>query len=391
MLKVFKIILLAGLVAGCATQSQTDREVAVQNWNSARGNVLLTLAHDQFKNGDFDKARESVNQSLAMDPKSAPTHILSARIAIEQNQLEFADAELNAARAITPKLPEADYLSGVIYQRWQQPAKALIFYQHASEEAPDELAYLMAKSETLVSLNRQDEALAILDERADHFEHNPVIHDAMGMILLQQNKLDKAVETFRWALILAPDDVTIREHLSMALFQFKRYGEAAMNLERLVKDDSLAKRADLHLTLAECDVELNRPAEARISAQTAVDLDPSSSAAWLTLAKISLQLGDIRQAEVGVGKALAMEPTSSQAYLLKGYLRLKSNDFVAALEAFKQATQFDQKDTTSLCMTGYVLQKMSRSREAADYYKQALKLDPHDAMATQFMANIAGE
>ena len=391
MRQVILYVLLAGLAAGCAETESQQREVAVQNWNAARGGVLLGLARDEFNTGNFDKARETINQALGMDTKSAPIRLMSARIAIEQGQLELADGELNAARSIDPKLPEADYLSGVIYQRWQQPEKALIFYEHACKENPNELAYLTARTETLVSVNRQDEALALLDQNADHFEHNPVIHDEMGMIYLQQHKVDKAVETFRWALILAPEDLGIREHLSIALFQNKRFGEAAMNLQRLVKEPTLAKRADLNLTLAECDVELNRPAEARIAAQAATDIDPASSSAWLTLAKVSLQLGDTRRADTGVAKALAIEPNSSDVYLLKGYLSLKENNLSGALDSFKQATVLNAKDTTSLCMTGYVLQKLSRPREAADFYRQALKVDPHDAMATQFMATIAGD
>jgi tetratricopeptide (TPR) repeat protein len=385
-------VLLAALLAGCQSSAQpTPKEQALQNWNAARAGVLLNMARDQYTNGDFDKARETVDQALQMNPKNAALHIMSAQIAIEQAQLEVADAELNAARAIDPKLPEADYLSGVVYQRWQQPAKALIFYQHACDEAPNELAYLMAKSETLVTLNRQDEALALLQDKADFFEHNPVIHDEMGLILLQQHKPDEAVDMFRWAIILAPDDLTIREHLSLALYQVKRYGEAAMNIERLVKNDTLSKRGDLYLTLAECQLELNQPVDARLSAQTACDLDTSSSAAWLTLAKVSLQLNDTHRAETGVSKAIALEPESAPSYLLLGYLRVKENKFADALEAFRQASRFDPADTTSLCMSGYVLQKMSRSREAAAYYQQALKLDPHDPMATQFMANIGGD
>jgi tetratricopeptide (TPR) repeat protein len=393
MRKVTFVILLSVFLAGCADDSkqQTPKQEALQNWNAARASVMLGLAKDQYTAGDFDKARDTINQAIQMDALSTSIRLLSARIAIEQGQLELADQELNAARGINPDLPEADYLSGVIYQRWQQPEKALIFYQHACQRAPTELAYLIARAETLVSLNRPNEALALLQEKADFFEHNPVIHDEMGMILLQQKKPDDAVAMFRWALILAPDDASVREHLSLALFQDKRYGEAAMNIERLVKSPDLAKRADLYLTLAECQLAINLLAESRISAQTACDLDPAQPAAWLTLAKISLQLGDQRRAQTGVDKALALDPDSSQGYLLLGYLDLKKNELPAALDAFKRSSSLDASDTTSLCMTGYVLEKMSRPREASVYYQEALRIDPSDAMAHQLMANIGGD
>jgi len=385
------LIVLAGLIGGCANTQQTPQQAAADSWNAARANVMLGLARDQYTSGDFEKARQTVNQALSMNPKDSNAHILSAKIAMEQGQLEYADGELNAARAITPNLPEADYLDGVLYQRWQQPAKSLIFYQHASEEAPTELSYMMAKAETLVTLNRQSEALALLQSKADYFEHNPVIHDEMGMILLQQQKVSDAVDMFRWAIMLSPDDTTIREHLSLALFQDKRYAESAANLQRLIKNDALSKRADLYLTLAECQLNLNRVPEARINAQTACNLDPSSTSAWLTVARLSMQLGDQMRAEGSINRALALEPSSSQAYLLLGYLRVRQNNFPAALDAFKQASTFDPTDTTSLCMAGYALNKMSRPREAAAYYQQALKVDPNDQMAHQFLAGTGGD
>jgi tetratricopeptide (TPR) repeat protein len=392
MRKTTLLVLLSALLAGCAdTKQPTAKEQGMQNWNAARASVLLGLARDQYTAGDFDKARETINQAIQMDATSTSVRILSARIAIEQGQLELADQELNSARQINANLPEADYLSGVIYQRWQQPAKALIFYQHACERAPTELAYLIARAETLVLLNRPNEALSLLQEKADFFEHNPVIHDEMGMILLQQKRADDAVSMFRWAIILAPDDLNVREHLSLALFEDKRYGEAAMNLERLVKTPALAKRADLFLTLAECQLAVNLLAESRISAQTACDLDPAAPAAWLTLAKVSLQLNDQRRAQTGLDKAMALDPDSSQTYLLLGYLRLKQNQLPEALAAFQRSSNLDTSDTTSLCMTGYVLEKMSRPREASAYYQQALRIDPTDAMAHQFMATVGGD
>jgi tetratricopeptide (TPR) repeat protein len=386
------LFLLAGLLGGCdSSTAPSQKDIALQNWASARAGVLLNLARDQYTNGDFDKAAQTIDQATQMDPSNPNLHIMAAKIAIEQSQLELADQELNAARALNPKLAETDYLSGVIYQRWQQPAKALIFYQRACKEAPSELAYLTAQTETLVNLNRQPEALAMLQSKVDFFEHSPVIHDEMGMILLQQHEVAQAIETFRWANILAPDDLTVREHLSLALFENKNYAEAATNLKRLVKEDSLSKRADLHLTLAECQFGLGRVADARISAQTACDLDPTSPTAWLTLAKISMQLGDQHRAEIGLNKALALDSSSAPGYLLLGYLRLRQNDLHAALVSFKQAVSLDSSDTTSLCMTGYVLEKLSRHAEAAGYYQQALKLDPHDSMANQFMTGVGGD
>jgi len=149
-------IVLAASFAGCspAAKKQTDKERVTKQWDSTRAKVKATLAKDQYEGGSFDKARQTVNEALVMAPENASIRVLSAKIAIEQAQLEVAERELRLARQFDPKNPEADYLSGVVFQRWQKPDVAYEFYTHACDKAPAELAFLTAKAERLVGMNR---------------------------------------------------------------------------------------------------------------------------------------------------------------------------------------------------------------------------------------------
>src|ERR1700722_14439963 len=320
-------LILIGLLSGCGSnpmpQQKTPTEEAMERWNETRGAVMLGLARDQYTSGNFDKCQETLVEALRMDDKSAPIHILMAKVGIEQGNFDSAEDDLAAARKIDPKNAEADYLSGVIYQRWQQPDKALQYYQAAVDKAPTELAYLMAKVETLVAMGQETKALALLQDKVVYFEHSAVIRDAVGMLLIQQHKPDAAVEMFRRASILSPDDVTIRLHLATALYQDQQYVDAGDMFQELGKEPTLAKRADLRLLLAECDMELGRIVEARGAAQVACELDPSLPAACLTLAKTSLAVGDQFRTQMGIRKALSLDPSNGEAYLLMGYLHLR--------------------------------------------------------------------
>src|SRR5205814_2054850 len=166
---------------GCANGAKkrpTDREVATKQWSAARAAVLGQLALDQYKSGNFDKSRQTLNEALRLNPDSSQLHLLSAKLAIEQGQLELADKELGAARRCDPKNAEVEYFSGVVYQRWEQPDKALEFYEAACEKAPTELAYLMARAEMLVQMDRAHDALLLLQDKVTFFEHSAVIRDA---------------------------------------------------------------------------------------------------------------------------------------------------------------------------------------------------------------------
>src|SRR6266699_1629820 len=98
--QVVASLMLVGLLAGCAQNAKkpTSKEVATRQWNGARAAVLSSLARDQLESGNFEKARQSLTEAIKMDPENAGIRITSAKLAIEQAQLELAEKELRLAR-----------------------------------------------------------------------------------------------------------------------------------------------------------------------------------------------------------------------------------------------------------------------------------------------------
>ncbi|MDQ3440071.1 MAG: tetratricopeptide repeat protein [Planctomycetota bacterium] len=378
------------IATGCSgtKKKPTQKEAARNHWNQTRANVLLSLARDQYGTGNFDKSRQTTDEALALDPKNVGLRILAAKLAIEQGRLEQAESELKVARAAAPKNAEADYLSGVIYQRWQKPETASNFYKAASDKAPAELAYIMARAEMLVAMEQPADALKLLESKVNYFEHSATIRTAVGQLLVQQHRYKEAVDMLRQASILATDDMAIREHLALAMFYAGQYREAADAMNRLMKKDDYADRADLLAALGECQLQLGQYREARATLETATQRDPSSAGVWLSHAKAAMQLNDVKRAEVSLRKALAIAPENSEAHLMLGYMRLRQNRFVEALPAFRKASALDQTDTVSLCMVGYALERMGKPDQAIQYYSKALRLKPNDEMASKFMASV---
>jgi Tfp pilus assembly protein PilF len=70
-----------GAVTGCQEQNkkQTIKQKAEAQWNGARATVLLSLATDQYKAGNFDKARQSVDDAAKLQPNAAPILVLRPR------------------------------------------------------------------------------------------------------------------------------------------------------------------------------------------------------------------------------------------------------------------------------------------------------------------------
>jgi Flp pilus assembly protein TadD len=402
---VFPLALTLGLLltSGCSNQpkQKTATQEGVERWNKARAGVLYSLAKEQLETGNLDDSRKTVNQASKFAPDHVLIRLLSAKLSIEQGQLEAAEAELNRVRELDPKNAEADYLTGVINQRWQKPDVAYQAYVRASEKNPNELAYLLAQAEMLVQLEQSSKALEILREKLNFFENSPAIRDAVGQLMVQDGQYAEATPILRQASALAPEEPAIREHYGMALYYNKQYREAESVLERLVnaKDDgkgrpSYAKRADIRTAIGECQMEIDQPRDARDNFEVASQLEPENVTVWLNLAKVALRLNDLKRAELSLKKAMTIEPRSADANLLMGYLSLQQSKLSEALASFRKASQLSADtngratDAVSVCMTGFVLEKMGRSDEAIRYYSQALKIKPNDELATSLLAKV---
>lgn len=387
---ILPVVLLV-VALGCQssdTKKKKDKEQAREHWSRARANVLYGLAKDQYTTGNFDPARQTVQEALVMDPDNEPVRVLSARLAIEGGQLELADKELEKARKLNPKDAEADYLSGVVYQRWQKPDIAYGHYSDASEKVPDDVSYLMAKSEMLVAMGRQEEALRLLQDKVVYFEHSAVIRDAVGQLLCQFHKYDEAADMLRQATILATDDLTIVEHLAFALFHANQYRDAIEPFQRLLKNDQYSNRADLYLALGQCLMEVNKTHEARQAFESSARLDDQVPGAWIGLARAALEQNDLSRAELSLKRALSLDPARPETRLMMGYVRLKQGKLQEALSSFQRANALDNSDTVSLCMIGYTLVRLGRTDDAMRYYAQALKIKPGDEMAARLMASV---
>jgi tetratricopeptide (TPR) repeat protein len=382
-------VLMLGLIASCSnSQDPSQQQAAMKQWNDARSAVLVGLAVDQYDNANFDRSRATVDQALGLSPDSAIAHLLSAKLYIEAGQLEIAERELALVRHSDPDSAEADYLSGVIYQRWQQPERALEYYQHACDKSPAELAYVMAKAEMLVAMNRRPEALTTLQAKVAYFEHSGVIRDEVGLLLMQDGQYPEAIEMLRRASILASDDLTIKEHLARALFGAQLYTESASILSDLVTNEKFNHRPDLLTMLGECQLQSGHAGDAIQSFQSASEMTPDSIGVWLGIARAHLQLSSMRRADIALRHCLAIDPKNSEAYLLVGYLRLRQSKFEEAHDAFAHASRLDPADTVALCMVGLSLDKLGRGPEAAVCYQQALKINPDDEMAIRLMARL---
>ncbi len=375
-------------ISGCSnnnTATPTQKEQATRQWNQTRAGVMAGLAKDQFNGGSFDKARATVNEAIQADPENASLYILAAQIAIEQDSLIEADKNVTKARLLAPTNAEALYISGVIAQRWQRNEEALNYYTQAENSNPSELAFLLARAETLVVLDRKSEALSALKDKLVYFDNSSAIRDAIGQLLLEKGQVDDAADMFRQASILSPNDLSIKERYATTLFGASKFEAAADVLTDIVSHADAAKRADLWAYLGECRMQQGRAAESRAAFQKAAEIDPSSNFAWMGVAKAALLLNDLPRADAASKRAAALKPERADVQLVEGYVSLRQGKLEEAMVAFRKASALDPSDSVSLCMLGKVMEQQGNNSGALNMYAKALRVNPSDDLAASLM------
>jgi hypothetical protein len=164
------------------------KEKAEAQWNGARASVMVSLAQDQYKSGNFEKCRQTVDDALKLVPESPALRVLSPSWRSSRGSSSWPTASWPSPAKHAPDDAEALYLSGVVCQRWKKLPEAHDFYRAATEKAPTELAYLMAQSEMLVTMDRSDEALATAQAKVVYFEHSAGIRDAVARLMMQKGR-----------------------------------------------------------------------------------------------------------------------------------------------------------------------------------------------------------
>lgn len=383
----FALVTIASLLLAIAGCQHKQKQEVYDHWNAARAGVQGSLAAERYKLGNMEDARKAVDEAIKMDPKNAQYRILSARIHLERNELGAAESDLAIARELAPKNAEADYVEGIVRQRWQKPDEALDFYTQACEKAPGELAYYLARAEMLVQLGKPQEAIALLESKLTYFEYSGPLRDALGSLYLVQDKPEQAATSLAQAAVLSPDDATIKSRLVRAEFRAKKYHDCLSHVDQLLQDPTRVDQAELNLLKGECHLQLQQWRDARFALEAALEKDPSSLEGLLCLTKVALKTNDLTRADICVRRAVSLAPDDAQVQLAVGYVRLKQNRPNEALAAFQKAAQLTPTDPVPCCLVGLAYEKMGQKDKALQYYGQALQMSPADPLAKQLMSS----
>lgn len=387
--------LLAGACQGNGKKHQALKEEMRDRWTATTMGVKFQLAQQQYAVGDYEKCRATLNEAMLAGKPHPGILMLSAKVDIEKGSLDTAAESLKEAMLLAPTDPEPFYLSGVVYQRWQKMDAAMGFYQQAWDNKPGDARLMLAVVEMQITLNRLDEAMALLESKLNQFEQTAAVRIAMARISALRGDHLASSRHYRDAFLLLPDDQNVKQAYAESLFFAGKFAEATPMLEDIrtqlrpaegqPTDAQLSARMTVTQMLGQAYLNLRRPMEARACFQEVLRYQPENTHAVLGIGKVCVENNELNAALSAGRKVLRTEPKNVQAMILVAVVQQKQKKWEDALATLQGAAAVAPKDSTILCMAGVSELKLGRSPAAVGYFEKAAAANPRDSWATELL------
>ena len=266
-----------GAVPGCAAARQRRDQAAETTATASVRQELSQAATAAMDRGDFALARSDLESLVEQTPRSAELHYRLGKVLQFQGDLGSATDSYRKALAIEPEYVGALVGLGQVDARLNRFGEALCRFDTAIEVDPHQPDAHFARGQALESLGRPDDALAAYFRA---LELNPSSAPALARVAtlqLDAGHPDQALVRLDRANEVAPDDAEIRFRRGLAHLKLNHPKLAVQDLA--FASAKLDHRADVFLALAQALEADRQPAKARLAAERALTLEPSSTAA----------------------------------------------------------------------------------------------------------------
>jgi Tfp pilus assembly protein PilF len=353
--------------------------------------VTLRLARAHVAAGDSAAARTLVDEMLKSNGNDAQAHLMKGQLLLSEGKREEAFAEVRAAAAADPSLPDAQFALGRMYAARGDNA--------AAESAFREVLRL-----------------------------NPRAGGAQAELARLQSiagKSGDSIRTAEQATTFEPTNLTARLTLVRSLIAASGATQLA-RAERELKalETQYPQVAAVHVQAGSLALVKNDVASAHAHFEQAQKLDPNSSepvaglialafkrkdnagakalieqrlkegstaALQVLAARTYIVLKDPGSAEKALRAAIAEDPSHLEAYGMLGQLHLSQEKLDEARKEFEALATRQEKPVGPLTMSGVILQTQGRLDEAKRKYEDALGIDSRATVAANNLAWILAE
>ena len=298
----------------------------------------LQQASNYYKNGDFEKANEVLNEVLKYFPNNKSAKNLRNKI---------SNKKMSHIKNITNHI----------------------------------------KKKLALEINEKDKNIVkkeILNYLVE-YPDSTFLWNILGIVSFELGQNLEAEKAFQKAFKISPNSAEINNNLGRILRENKNKISAKFYFEKAIKiqpdfTEALKNLASIYVDNFEYD-------EAEYYFQSLLDLEPSNLEVIYEMGCIQLRLNKFSKAEKWFKKALEIAPKNIQILNNLGVSYLKQKKFKSAQEIFDQALKVSPDNIDILNNMGVIFKEENNLSAAISTFHKIIQLDKRNAQALNNLGN----
>lgn len=326
-----------------------------------------------------------VMQSLvALNPRLAAAHFAMAHLMVRGGDLDKALVSADEALKRRPEWEEAALFKARILLSQKEPQKARAFYEAFLADNRGANSVRLNYARFLVDQKEWDKALEEFKRVADNLPDDADTVYAVGLLSLQNNRLEEAEKYLKRAIELRPQNDQARLYFGQVAEQRKRYNEA---IERYLQvsegEHYFEAQARLGVVMArQGDLARARRHLESVNAQN----DAQRVQVALAHEQILRDARQFNEALEVLNAAIKTVPGDKDLLYARALVAEKLNLLEVAERDLREILKKDPQNVNALNALGYTLtDRTTRYDEARDLLQKAMTLKPDDAFILDSM------
>ena len=341
------------------------KDIIEQSPTNADANMLLGRVY--FAMGDLDNAKTYVDIALNMDLANPEYREIRNSMSAFQSKLTEASRFTNSGD-----------LNG-----------AIKVYQEMIVENPNfaDGYYSLARTQVRVgALAEARENFHIAIEMKPQEERYKTSYDAAtaqflkdGNQLMQRRNNTAAMEKFRQAAELNPDDYLVQYFLAVVYREENDFDKALEAVNRSIEINSEYSKSQL--VKGKIYLKLKNYEEAQAAFEKAIQLDETYIDAWNNLGNLFYSIKKYDEAIPAFKKVIDLKPDYGAAYANLGAIEIELKNYADAIKYLKKAVEMKDNSYTSWLRLAQAYNHQGKCPEAKEAAEETLKIKANYAPA----------
>ncbi len=240
--------------------------------STSAGNAAYERANALFVAKKLPEALAAVDEALRLDPKLVPALTLKAKMAMAAYRLDVASRSLEQALAIAPRSEYAQFLYGLVAYMGNDLKEAQPRFRKARQLNPADPRAALYLGLTVESLGQPTEAMALYQEavrlarNAGELQADTLLPGVRLLLLL--DRLEECERWIREAAKLSPQSRDVHFEFARLLLKKNDAAQAAIEGETALRlSEGVATDAAIHYLLIRAYRQSGMPEKAAFHAE----------------------------------------------------------------------------------------------------------------------------